>query len=69
MTESPLKLDELQLAHENEWVALDAVHKELLGSSPTLDDLLASLSEEEKVAEPILFKVPSSDITLSPLGY
>ena len=69
MTTGTIQLAKLQLAHESEWVALDAQSKELLGAAETLPELMDNLDPKEREDGPILFKVPPTDVSLSPTGY
>ena len=69
MHATTIKLDKLQLEHENEWVALDSATKEILGSNPSLKEIMGQLSEDERKEGPIFFKVPTSEASLSPTGY
>ena len=67
--EATIKLDKLQLEHENEWVALDPMTKKFLGSHESLPTLMRLLPKSKQAEGPILFKVPTGEASLSPTSY
>ena len=64
-TNKALNLSKLHPTYEQQWVAFDG--NEVLASGETLQDVTNQLSEEQRRTKPLLFRVPATDVSLSPL--
>ena len=61
-----LDISKLQPGYASKWIAFH--RNEVLASGATLQDVTRQLSKEQKEAKPLLFRIPSADVSLAPIG-